>query len=676
MATLNTLRTKFGIVLSVIIALALLAFILSLRTEMGFSGNNPKVGEIAGDKITYAEYYDEYEVTKSQNGGDAYDETAEERISAGAWQSLIARHAMTPGFEKLGLGVTDAERMSMLSGEHPSPVYYSLFANPMTGEYDAAGVAQFLAEAENDPRISRMWDYINSQAVLNREITKYAGLVRGGAYVNSLEVGDGVHNANNTFSGRVVSCKYTTVADSLFTISNSELKRYYNEHKGSFKQQPSRSISYVLFDVDPTPEDMAAIENEVNGLASELAVTTNVRDFFRQNRRGSVDEVFSSREMLSGDEAEALMSGRMYGPVLENDVWKIYWPLDTRSVPDSLGLRRIVLSYNSDKLADSLMTAFRSGADFADAARRYSIVETDGDGGEIGVLPFSVLPLDFAEALSSAKSGDVVKIASGNAIQIVKVYRADKPSKHVRLARIEYPVEASAATLRAVHNTASTFAVKAKGSEENFSAAAAEASVTPRVAVIGNSDRTVRGLDKSHEIVRWAYGAEKGDVSEIFKVGKDYAVAILTEIDNSEYRSLKSVEQQIRTALLRDKKYDYILSGMNGSDIDSVAESFGSEVSEFSDVSYASYYINGVGFEPRLVGAIAATAATGELSAPVKGTSGVYLFVVDNIADSASQTTEAERVRLQAAAESMAQQASLFAVQELAAIKDMRSRYF
>lgn len=58
MASLNTLRTKFGIVLSIIIALALLAFILSLKTEMGFSGNDPRVGVIDGEKINYSEYYD------------------------------------------------------------------------------------------------------------------------------------------------------------------------------------------------------------------------------------------------------------------------------------------------------------------------------------------------------------------------------------------------------------------------------------------------------------------------------------------------------------------------------------------------------------------------------------------------------------------------------------------
>ena len=63
MASLNTLRTKFGIVLSIIIALALLAFILSLKTEMGFSGNDPRVGVIDGEKINYSEDYDQYETT-------------------------------------------------------------------------------------------------------------------------------------------------------------------------------------------------------------------------------------------------------------------------------------------------------------------------------------------------------------------------------------------------------------------------------------------------------------------------------------------------------------------------------------------------------------------------------------------------------------------------------------
>ena len=60
MASLNTLRTRFGVVLSIIVAFALLAFILSLKTDMGLSGNDPKVGVSDGSKIRYSEYIVEY----------------------------------------------------------------------------------------------------------------------------------------------------------------------------------------------------------------------------------------------------------------------------------------------------------------------------------------------------------------------------------------------------------------------------------------------------------------------------------------------------------------------------------------------------------------------------------------------------------------------------------------
>ena len=163
----------------------------------------------------------------------------------------------------------------------------------------------------------------------------------------------------------------------------------------------------------------------------------------------------------------------------------------------------------------------------------------------------------MAEALSDARKGDVVKVMSGDAIQLVNVYRADKPSKHYKVATVSYPVEASAATLRDVHNQASTFAVNAKGS------AASKAAVTPRIATLNMGDRSVRGLEGSREVARWAYGADKGDLSEIFKVGKDYVVALLTEIDDDEYASVKKAAPQIQNRLLRDKKYDYIVKNLS-----------------------------------------------------------------------------------------------------------------
>ena len=116
MASLNTLRTKFGIVLSIVIAGALLAFILSLKTEMGFSGNDPRVGVIDGEKINYSEYYNQYEQVKAQSGAQESNEQQSAMLANAAWQALIGKYVLTPGFDKMGLRVTEPERMSMVSG--------------------------------------------------------------------------------------------------------------------------------------------------------------------------------------------------------------------------------------------------------------------------------------------------------------------------------------------------------------------------------------------------------------------------------------------------------------------------------------------------------------------------------------------------------------------------------
>ena len=228
MASLNTLRTKFGIVLSIIIALALLAFILSLKTEMGFSGNDPRVGVIDGKKINYSEYYDQYEQIKQQNNVQENDEQQSAMLANAVWQTLIAKYVMTPGFDRMGLRVTEPERLAMVSGQTPSQAFYNAFADPRTGHYDVAAVSQFLAHAETNPQAADAWAQINEQARLEREVQKYLGLVKGGVYVNLLEVAEGVKAANNTFAGKWAGKKYSAVPDSLFKVSSSDLKAYYN----------------------------------------------------------------------------------------------------------------------------------------------------------------------------------------------------------------------------------------------------------------------------------------------------------------------------------------------------------------------------------------------------------------------------------------------------------------
>ena len=677
MASLNTLRTKFGIVLSIVIAGALLAFILSLKTEMGFSGNDPRVGVIDGEKINYSEYYNQYEQVKAQSGAQESNEQQSAMLANAAWQALIGKYVLTPGFDKMGLRVTEPERMSMVSGQHPSQAFYNAFADPRTGEYNVAAVHQFLSEAEANAQAQQAWAQLNEQARMEREVAKFLGLIKGGVYVNSLEVANGVNSANNTYAGKWAGKKYSAVPDSLIQLKSSDIKAYYNSHKNMFKQTPSRALSYVVFEVSPTDDDMLALEKSVAEVGAQFAATEELKSFVRANRNGKIADNYVSAKQLSEEEAKALLDGATYGPVLKNNEWTMARALDTKIVPDSMGIRHIVLPYTQEALADSLLTVLKGGADFAQVAAQYSVYDaTAANGGEVGVMPFSAFSGEFAAALANAKTGDIVKIASGDAIQLMQVYRADKPSKHVQVASITYPVEASAATRRDIHNQAGTFSVNAKGSVEAFNDAASAAAVTPRIASLAQGERTIRGLEDSRDVARWAYGAEVGDVSEIFPVGKDYVIAMLTEIDDNEFAPLEKVSAQIRAQVLRDKKYDYIVKELSGSTLDEQAKSLGTEVADFDNVTFGAFYVNGPGFEPRLIGAISSTTEKGVLSAPVKGLSGVYVFEVDDIQTSDKQTAEGEKVRAQAMAESMAQQFSVQAIQQMANIQDLRGEYF
>ena len=677
MASLNTLRTKFGIVLSIVIAGALLAFILSLKTEMGFSGNDPRVGVIDGEKINYSEYYNQYEQVKAQSGAQESNEQQSAMLANAAWQALIGKYVLTPGFDKMGLRVTEPERMSMVSGQHPSQAFYNAFADPRTGEYNVAAVHQFLSEAEANAQAQQAWAQLNEQARMEREVAKFLGLIKGGVYVNSLEVANGVNSANNTYAGKWAGKKYSAVPDSLIQLKSSDIKAYYNSHKNMFKQTPSRALSYVVFEVSPTDDDMLALEKSVAEVGAQFAATEELKSFVRANRNGKIADNYVSAKQLSEEEAKALLDGATYGPVLKNNEWTMARALDTKIVPDSMGIRHIVLPYTQEALADSLLTVLKGGADFAQVAAQYSVYDaTAANGGEVGVMPFSAFSGEFAAALANAKTGDIVKIASGDAIQLMQVYRADKPSKHVQVASITYPVEASAATRRDIHNQAGTFSVNAKGSVEAFNDAASAAAVTPRIASLAQGERTIRGLEDSRDVARWAYGAEVGDVSEIFPVGKDYVIATLTEIDDNEFAPLEKVSAQIRAQVLRDKKYDYIVKELSGSTLDEQAKSLGTEVADFDNVTFGAFYVNGPGFEPRLIGAISSTTEKGVLSAPVKGLSGVYVFEVDDIQTSDKQTAEGEKVRAQAMAESMAQQFSVQAIQQMAKIQDLRGKYF
>ncbi len=676
MASLNTLRTKYGVILSVVIILALLAFIISLGPEMGFFGSNdPTVGVINGEKVGYMEYMNEYETIKTYNGGDESTEEGSNALANAAWQSLVAKHLLVPGFNQMGIEVSDAERMSMISGEHPSQVFYNAFADPQTGDYSVEAITAFLAQVGNNPEYQNLWSYLNTQASLDRMLNKYMGVVKAGMFANKLEVEHGVAAANESRKGRMVSLEYNTIPDSLVTVTEAEVQKYYDAHKKQYAKLPHRAISYVVFDVDPTDADMLDIEKKATAMGEEFAAAKDVRAFVRKNM-GNVAVNYQNAAMLSEEEV-VLLEGKQYGPVLKANEWVMSRPIDIKMAPDSIGLNHIVLDPAQSTLADSLVTALKGGANFAEAAAAHSgYAATAQNGGDLGVIPFSALNPELADVLATAKKGDIVKATVSGVIQIFKVTRTDAAKKHVLVGTVTVPVEPSSATRREAHNIASVFSVDGKGSLDKFNAAANAAAVTPRIARIAQGDRAISGLENSREVARWAYGAKEQEISEIFNLGDAYVVAMLTDIDESEYTPVSEVSYNISLNLLRDKKYELIKEKLAGATIEEVAKTAGTEVKPFEGVQYSDFGVGELMLEPRLVGAIATTNETGKLSAPVKGYTNAVVFVVDEVVKSETRTADAEKVRLQATNENVAAQSAVMALQNLAEMEDLRGQYF
>ena len=676
MLSLNSLRTKFGVLLSIIIGGALLAFILSLKTEMGFSGNDPEVGEVAGDEVHYSEFLAAYEDVKAQMGGENFDYDQSAQAVAMAWQMLVTDRVMVPGYEKLGLVVTPAERKAMLQGELASGVFGSVFADPRTGAYDIAAVTNFLVQAESNPEMQRIWNLIDKQARIERSTNKYMDLLRGGAYANALTLNKGVVASNNTYKGRFVACKYTSVADSLVNVSNSEIKKFYNDNKSKYSQKPYRTVKYVHFEVEATDADKKAVEEQAKSAAAEFATVADLKAYVREKAHASLAATYVLAKSLAEEEAKVLRAGKVYGPELQGDEWYASRVADVRNVADSLELQHVVVSYLDTELADSLYTvASKKGADFAALASQYSVADTASEGGALGKVAYSDLPLEIADAFVNVSKGSVVKVELGNAIQIFKVVSTGAKSRHYRLATLSYPVEASQDTQRAVHKEAGFFAVNAKGSVEKFDEALKGLSVGSSSMNVEQGSRNVPGLPNSLEVVRWANDAKVGDVSDLIKLENSYVVAVVTAVDNAEYKSLDKVSSQIKNTLLRQKKAVLLKEKMQGATLEEIAANAGSKVEEFKDAKSSAYYVQGLGVEPRVLGALAA-AKTGETLPLVEGNSGVFAVVVDEVATAENQTLEAERVKAQAEAESMAARRAMWAVQEQAKVVDNTVAFF
>ena len=683
MPSLNSLRTKGGVVVTIIIFLALLAFILGDVAGL-FTNQKLNVGEINGKKIDYIEFANEADYVsnmyKMMWGSEAVNQQQQEMFYNQAWNELIMKYSYQPGFAKLGIGVGEEEQVDMVNGSYISPVIASTFVNPQTGAFDSEWMKMFLQNANSNESMYAMWSFLKEQMNQERSLNKYITLVSQGFFATDMEVKDALATAVNRYDANVVVKNYSTVADSTITITSNEVRSYYNSHKEGFKRPEARDIEYVVFDVVPSDADFAASQREISRIAEEFRAAPSPMQFATLNTQERVDQRYYKESELS-PELAAIAFGRdaggMYGPQLKGDIYTISRLADIKMMPDSVGIKHILLEKSEKAVADSLAGLIRKGSDFTALAQEYSLDETVMEnGGDLGRLDPSLFMPEIANPLIDARVGQTVVIESQNAMHIMQLTYKSSMVRKAQIATVTYKVDASAATMQAAYQRAGNLITAANGTLEGFREAASEEALPRRNAHITNQNRNIAGFSDSRELVRWAFNTKKTEVSSILELDGDYVVAAVSAIQEDGYTPVEEVSVHIASILRREAKEKMIADQMRGSSLDEIAGRNGLEVQNAADLDPSGFFAAQFGMEQTLLGALSAS-NQGAVSKPVPGMAGIYVFNITEVKPVENAPSQADaKIRIDAMNQYGIQDRTLQALTEENNIKDMRVRYF
>ena len=713
MATLEKIRNKAGLLVG-IVGLALFAFIIGDFLNSGstfFRQTQEKIANVNGNVITIQDYkarIDEMvEIYRMQTGANSVPEESLAQLRQNVFDSMVREIIMGETTSDLGLIVTPEELFDLVQGETVSPILQQMpmFANPQTGQFDKVALLNFLKTIDDDNIASLpveqqgqliqardYWLFLErtiKQEALNG---KYATLLGKAISANVLDAKDEFDASAVNSDIAYTMQAYYSVPDSLFEISNSELKSLYEQRKSLFKQSEGRVIKYITADIAPSQEDFDAAKADIEQVREELVNSDNVADLVNENSDVPYLNAFVSENNLDAElrvfvkEAKV---GDVFGPVFDSNRHRLAKLVDKTVAPDSMEISLLVVPNRETReatqvLTDSLRNVANKGGNFADLVRQYSLdVRSAENGGDLGwVTEAGVLANwgeNFKTAIFSTKVNDVAVVEHTGTTYLIKVTDRTANITKYKVANIETEVSPSSKTYSNIYNALNQCVANNKDLKK-LEDAAREAgyNVVSNVTVTAG-DQMVGFIRNSRQVVQWAFSNDKGKVSDIFECDDKFIVAAVLGKVSEGYRPLESVSLSLRTELINKKKGEKIvqdLTSKNLTSLDAYAEEMGGSVDSVKFVNFSTYRISGIGVEPKLNSAIT-LAKENQLSTPVAGNSGVYVFNVYAREASAEEYDEAKI--LQFLNENFYRMSFQGAIQELvsnADVVDNRIRFY
>ncbi|HMR87973.1 MAG TPA: peptidylprolyl isomerase [Saprospiraceae bacterium] len=654
MALIGKIRNNMWLVI-VLLAVALGGFILMDMTSAsnrGSFGSRTTIGEVAGQKIDYIDFQ-KAESALYGGSGDQYSK------KSSLWNYYVENAIVTDIASENGIDVSGEELTELEFGANLSPVVQSFYRNPQTGQVDRNQLNEIKTAIDegkvSNPEFAASFNELRKQVIKTQKQTKLVNLVSKSLYTPTwqAETLDKINNESATLE--YVRIPFETIADTEVALTDEDFAAYIKENEVKYtNKEEVRNLSYVVYDVKATQEDSMKIKEELSGLATEFAASTN-DSLFVLNKNGFYGSNYVKSDDLTGplkDTVKSLSVGQVYGPYIDNNAYVVAKLVGKKVIADSAKASHILRSVaNGDPMQlvaaqayiDSIKTLINSGSvTFADAATANSQDPGSASkGGDLGSFAPGAMVPEFNDAVFNGKVGSLYTVTTQFGVHLIKVNNLIYKSNELKynVAYLAQAIIPSEGTQNAILDKVVS-ALEGTKKIEDLTKLIVDSMKVEAVGGLKKNDFTVGNLglgQTSRDIVKWAFDDDTnvGDVSPDVHIYTDaanyvdskYVVVALKSIDKPGVASVESIKETIEPLIRNKKKGEKIKSKISGTDITAIATSFGLTPGLAENITFGRGAFPDGGQEPLVIGKSFALAA-GAVTEPIVGSNGVYVVKV------------------------------------------------
>jgi peptidylprolyl isomerase/peptidyl-prolyl cis-trans isomerase D len=686
MGAMNKLRENTGVILWILV----LSFgvIWTLQDSNVFdtrSRPEQNAAMVNGEKISSQDYQNAVEQQRrrfQQRMQGELTPRMEDMVQKQAYNQLVNNTLLEQEMKRLGITVTDAEIEDMVFGETPHRIIRQQFADS-TGQINYQLLQNMAQNPQANPQFLRLEQFLEEQ----RRREKMNSLIRSTVYVSDEDVEQHHWTQNATAAADYVAIRYASVSDDSVSVSESDLRAYYDNNKEDFKRKKTLTLDYVTLSKTPTAEDTAAVLGDLKDLRDEFAAAENDSLFLAQNAsEWSYTDDFATPDGLSDAVASAVYedptAGRIAGPVAGNNFAHLIKIRDTKPADETYIQASHILLKSKEESPElrqrlaSIRDSIEAGASFARMARQYSEDASASQGGDLGWFTRGRMVESFEEAAFNAEPGSLVgPIKSEFGYHLIRV--GERTSTQVQIADLAFNLSPSQGTLSDKESTLENVAFYASDNS-SFEAEADRENLTVQQVQAQSDQRSVPGIGQSRALPRFMETAKEGDISEVLELDDKFALLKVAEVKPEGYRPFSEVKAQIRPQVVKQKKQAILTrrmeSALQRGGFEQLPQALGTTMRSQSGLTFTTESVPGVGADPAFAGTVFGL-DEGNTSGVVEGKNAAFVVRVTRM-NEPSELTASERTQIREKLRKERQQKVtnqwLAALKEEATIKDQR----